>query len=262
MNIQSYIDSLLARGRYCFTAQQVTKALKLSPKAARATIWRARKRGLLASPAQGFYLILTPQYRILGCLPAEYFIDDLMQYWEKPYYVALLSAAQIHGAAHQKPQQFMVMTSIVHKPIVCGQVAIAFTKRKSTTQMPTNKIQTDFGFYKVSTPEVTAMDLVSYLHKCAGLDHVATVLVELSEAMQVKPLRDLTRKIKETVWMQRLGFLLEHLGKKQLADVLHQALRKRRYQPCALLAGAPHDNFILSKKWAVIINTNIEVDDV
>ena len=31
-------------------------------------------------------------------------IDHLMQVWGEPYYVCLLSAAERHGAAHQRPQ--------------------------------------------------------------------------------------------------------------------------------------------------------------
>jgi hypothetical protein len=34
-----------------------------------------------------------------------------MEYLELPYYVALLSAAAIHGAAHQKSQEFQVITN-------------------------------------------------------------------------------------------------------------------------------------------------------
>jgi len=78
-------------------------------KAALNALARLKKKKEIVSPSKGYYLILTPEFRKQGCLPADYFIDDLMQHWKKDYYVCLLTAALYYGAAHQQPQTFQVM---------------------------------------------------------------------------------------------------------------------------------------------------------
>lgn len=48
-------------------------------------------------------------YRSWGVLPGELFIDGMMRALGREYYVSLLTAAAMHGAAHQAPQVFQVM---------------------------------------------------------------------------------------------------------------------------------------------------------
>src|SRR5216684_2410755 len=97
---------------------------------ARLALNRLAKQKLIASPARGFYVILPPEYGALGCLPADQFIPALMKRLNLSYYTALLSAAQYHGAGHQRPQQFQVFVARNRRPIQCGAVRVAFMARK------------------------------------------------------------------------------------------------------------------------------------
>src|SRR5437867_3152488 len=101
---RQYLEQLTAAGRYSFTSREAEATLGVSAKAAILALNRLAKQALLASPAKSFYVIVPPEYRSLGCLPAEQFIPDLMKWLKLPYYVSLLSAAEYHGAAHQRPQ--------------------------------------------------------------------------------------------------------------------------------------------------------------
>src|SRR5204862_425249 len=74
--------------------------------AVQAALRRLKRRGEIADPYRGFHVIVPPEYRRLGCLPAEQFVPQLMRVLGETYYVALLSAAELHGAAHQRPQAF------------------------------------------------------------------------------------------------------------------------------------------------------------
>ena len=49
-----------------------------------------------------------------------------MAHLNQPYYVALLSAAAYHGAAHQKPQVFQVMIPKARRGLECGGVRVDF----------------------------------------------------------------------------------------------------------------------------------------
>ena len=47
-------------------------------------------------------------------IPADWFIAELMQFLDLPYYVGVLSAAALHGAAHQQAQEFHVVVPRCH----------------------------------------------------------------------------------------------------------------------------------------------------
>ena len=71
-------------------------------------------------------MVVPLEYREAGCPPASWFIQPLMDFLDRPYYVGLLSAAAIHGAAHQQPMVFQVITDMVIKAARAGRVAIQF----------------------------------------------------------------------------------------------------------------------------------------
>ncbi len=114
MQAAEYIDQLAAEGLNHFTTGSAVQALGVRLPAARGQLKRLKDRGLIASPLRSFHVIVPPEYRRLGCIPAEQFIDALMSYLEMPYYVALLSAAARHGAGHQSPQALQVMVPKNH----------------------------------------------------------------------------------------------------------------------------------------------------
>ena len=119
MKAQAFINYLRSQGRYSFTLQEAEKALERSKVVTINALKRLKPN--IVSPARGFYLITPPEYQMLGCLPAEMFIHQLMQYFEQPYYVGFLNAAQYYGAAHQKPQHFQIVTVKNRRPIHCGR---------------------------------------------------------------------------------------------------------------------------------------------
>ena len=68
------------------------------------------KKSRICSVRRNFYVIIPPEYLSQRILPPTLFIDDLMKFAEKPYYVGLLNAAGFYGASHQQPQEFFVVT--------------------------------------------------------------------------------------------------------------------------------------------------------
>jgi hypothetical protein len=71
-SIDSCPDDLLARGRACFSRDEIAAALGLKPSALAAAIKRVIYKRPLAYPRHGFYLILRPEDQIAGApmLPA------------------------------------------------------------------------------------------------------------------------------------------------------------------------------------------------
>ena len=71
-----------------------------------------------------FYVIVPLEYRAVGAPPVSWFIHDLMKAMELPYYVSLLSAAALHGASHQQPQTFQVMTDRSLRSVLAGRTTL------------------------------------------------------------------------------------------------------------------------------------------
>ena len=96
--------------------------------------------------------------------------------------------------------------------LTCGKVKIRFIPNSHLEDTPIQTINTLKSQLKISTPEGTAMDLLNYPKRSGGLDHIATVLTELQEAMKPDKLLKLVETNTQTAWKQRLGFLLEKVG--------------------------------------------------
>ena len=99
-SLRAFLDDLQGAGRYSFAAGEALKALGVSSIALRSALWRLARSRRVASPRRGFYVIVPPEHRAVGCPSPEWFIDDLMAYLGCPYYVGLLTAGALHGAAH------------------------------------------------------------------------------------------------------------------------------------------------------------------
>lgn len=259
LHARDYIAGLAAAGRYHFTSGDARQALGVSADAVKLALGRMARQGAVASPARGFYVIVPPEYRTLGCLPAEQFIPALMQQRAAPYYAGLLSAAQFYGAAHHRPQEFQVMVTKARRSIHCGEVRVAFVVRKLLKDVPAQSFNTPRGTIQVSTAEATAIDLVGYQHHVGGLDQVATILVELAE--QIVPEKLVTAARTGPVsWAQRLGYLLENGGAGEKIGALKKYVKETARQYTPLLPGASHQNSRRDPDWRLIVNVDVEAE--
>jgi len=260
MQVSEYIRDLAANGVHHFTTGDALSALGGNPPAVRAQLRRLRQKEMIAEPVRSFHVIVPPEHRRLGCLPAEHFIDQLMQVWGEPYYVCLLSAAERHGAAHQRPQATQVMVRKNRQHIECGMVRVEFIARGDLERMLVTKLNTPRGVLRYSSPEVTALELVGYPGHAGGLNNVATVLSELSEELSADKLPE-TARLCPVSWSQRLGYLLELVGQEDLAGALGPFVLEnaRSYTPlrrAANIAGGKRN-----LRWKVIVNVDAEPDE-
>lgn len=256
---RDYIDDLAARGVHHFTIEDLAKTSGKTHAAAKLALRRLAKQGLVASPARGFYVIVPPEYKRLGCLPADQFIPALMQKSGIPYYAGLLSAAQYYGAAHHRPQEFQVLVARPRRPIVCGSVRVAFFVNKHIDEIPTQNFNTPRGTIRVSTAEATAFDLVGYAGRIGGLDQAATVIAELAE--QLDPERMLRIAVVVPVpWTQRLGYLLELAGHGGKVRELGDYVRRSAKDTAPLLTGASVEGAAYHKDWRLALNTEVDIE--
>ncbi|MDD3494530.1 MAG: type IV toxin-antitoxin system AbiEi family antitoxin, partial [Dysgonamonadaceae bacterium] len=102
--LDSFIDEQRANGKYSFTTENLHDQLDVSENALKKSLQRLKRQGDIVMIRRGFYVIVPPEYKAKGIIPTGLYINDLMKFLNRDYYVGLLNAAAYYGAAHQQPQ--------------------------------------------------------------------------------------------------------------------------------------------------------------
>ncbi len=230
--LSSYVSGLLSSGRPDFTAEEAERALGVGHGAFLDAAERLQRREALLNLRQGFYVVVPPQYASWGAPPPSWYIDALMRREGAAYYVGLLKAAELHGATHQAVMEFQVVTAKRLPRIRAGRSLIVFYFRKDMDAV-TEGIEdrkTDTGTMKISSAALTALDLLRYPQASGGIDNVTTVLSDLGQKIDPEQLATLSALVERPV-VQRLGYLLEHLGYDALTGPMLEALQARGSLP-------------------------------
>lgn len=267
MTLQKWIKDRAIHGFPTFSIKDVRETgMYSSEQILQNELYRLCSNKTIASVYRGFYVIIPVQYVLRGSVPATYYIDQLMAYLSKPYYVCMLSAAELLGAAHQRPQQFSVMTTFPKRRVVSTRnVIIDWFYREGLPEDALITKNTETGTIRISNPLLTAADLVQYQQHVGGLSRVATILEELSEQINIKSqFASLASFVKKVTW-QRLGYILEHVVEEnELADELYEQIRNLpgslMYMP--LSTSAENNTSERNSRWKININVQIEKDDL
>jgi predicted transcriptional regulator of viral defense system len=258
--LAGWVDSRQAQGLYFFSREEAVKNLQMTEIAFKMAVSRLQKKERVQRILSGFYIIVPLEFSSTRVLPADWFIADLMAHMRRPYYVGLLTAAAIHGAAHQQPQQFQVVTTGPLRRLQVRNLSVRFFSKRNfeATPIVSTKVQT--GFIPVSTPEGTAIDLIRYARAIGGLDRVLTVLQELGETMDRLKLVSAVEADGNLAYGQRLGWLLDKAGHSALVEGLLEWISGRspllaRLEPSLPIRGAKKD-----PRWQLLINTEVEAD--
>jgi len=255
-----WVDSRQMLGFYTFTRDEAFAALKLSRMAFDRAASRLAVKKRLVRIHHGFYAIIPLEHRATGVLPPDWFINDLMKYMKRPFYVGVLSAAAYHGASHQKIQAYHVVTDRSMRDIRCRGVVIRFFRKTNIAVTPLEQMKGYVGYLPVSTPEATALDVVRYYRRAGGLGRVMTVLQELHETIDSRRLIQATKMDNCLSCAQRLGWLLEQTEFAGKAAKFHDWMAKQAPLPVRLNPSLPIKGSKRDKRWNVWLNTDVEGD--
>lgn len=258
-NISDYLFKVQSQGRYSLTLDELRKNIDSSDKALLQNLHRLKSKNQLAQIRKEFYVIIPPQYSHRGTLPAILFLDDMMKYLKREYYLGLYSAAALHGAGHQQPMESQVM---IHKPALRAiknkKQAITFVTRKNWKSGWIDLKKTESGYINVSSPELTAIDLVHHHKKIGGLNRIIPILEDLSESMKVYKLSGIANGSTLPA-IQRLGYMLEQLGEEKLSNALAKTIKKKKANIVSLSLSYKSKEGRLNKKWNLIINAELDI---
>lgn len=234
---------------------------------ARVALHRLLKTGDLISPAKGLYVIVPPEHQPHGSIPPQELVPLVMRYLGVHYYVALLSAGLFHGATHQKPARFQVISDRrIKHPSTFGDVEIDYIYKKSMLELPTQDFTVSTGYLKVATPELVALDLLEYLNHAGGLNHIATVFSELIEVLDPIKLINLAKDTSTEYQLQRIGYILDHIdvmdepGAEIIINALAHHVQELKPSYLPLASEISKIGYSRCKKWRIIENSEIESD--
>lgn len=264
MNIREWIHSREIRGKSTFSIANVKDAFAERPaRSINTELSRQVSRGRVQSVYRGFYVIVPVQYQLKGVVPPVYYIDGLMDYVGKPYYVGLLSAAAMHGATHQRVMKTQVMTVLPRIKASGKNSLLDWNYRQEIPEAFVMKKNAEIGTLRYSGPELTAIDLVQFASHVGGYQRVATVLAELMDSVDMGKIGRLM-PFTTVVTIQRLGYLLERvLSRQSQADELFQVLKTQGSWNSILLSNDQNRRVDApANRWHVNGNIDIEVDDL
>lgn len=266
-NIQAWINARMLRGFYTFSKSDLLSiGLTIAESSIIRSLNRLEHNGTIMSPWQNFYVIIPTEYKLRGIVPPIFYIDKLMQFLNRDYYISLLSAAELNGASHQRSMVFQVTMNgcSVRSGVKNGTRIELFTRQELPLQF-TKKIKTKSGYVTVSGPELTALDLVANYNKVGGLSRVAEMLSELCDlTMWDNDKLPLLAYFKMPT-IQRLGYILDLLELNDQADALfglmkqtNKTTRKTPLKPELPVA----DDMEYNNRWKIIENYELEIDDI
>lgn len=265
--LQDWVISEMIRGRYIFTKDDVLNLnLPISEQAFKNSLSRLIERGIIMSPWHNFYVTIPTDYKLKGEVPPSFYIDRLMKYLGRDYYVSLLTAAELNGASHQKAMVFQttVNGSPIHSGVKNGTM-LDFTLRQNLPLEFTKQIKTQSGYMTIADAELTALDIVAEEHKIGGLSRAAEILVELSESTKWNDSKLPLLNYFSSSTIQRLGYLLELIEVQEQADNLYDLLLKTdktiRKIPLKQSVSV-NDEMSINKRWKIIENYKIEIDEI
>ncbi|MFZ2338596.1 MAG: type IV toxin-antitoxin system AbiEi family antitoxin [Bacteroidales bacterium] len=265
IRIITWIELLQSRGAFAFSIESAKNELPAySEIALKRALSRLSEKGKIISVYKGYYLILPPQYALKGILPPSLFLDAFFQFLERPYYVSLLNAAAYHGASHQQPQEYYVMTNFpAMRATQKKGLKINYVSIDKIPEKLLEKRKTEAGYLTISNPVLTATDLVQFERRIGGLNRAATVLFELMEVLKPSDFNEDILAHAAVTTLQRLGYLLEFAcSNTELSNALYKAMEKNKSRlfRIPLKASAQTKGFSSDNRWKVIVNTEIDID--
>jgi predicted transcriptional regulator of viral defense system len=259
-SLREYLEHLQSSGKYWFKKEEARSAIGANRSSFTRTLSRWEKKQRIAKAKRGFYVVIPPEYSKTGMLPPDWFVSQLMEFIGQPYYVGLLSAAAIHGAAHQQPMEYQVVVPTAERTITVGPVKIHFFKKSGMKSSSVIDVKTPTGYIKISDPALTAIDLVAYSKQVGGLDRVAMVIAELKRRIRSESIMIAARHELRFAFVQRVGWLLEQMEARSLTRHLHELVLARNPRYIPLDPEAPTSGCVKNSRWKVIENAKLDLD--
>lgn len=262
MNAKEYIKQLLSVECYSFSLEEITEHTDGTDISLKFELARLVEKKEIINLRKGFYLIIPPRYSKQAQLPIEFFTEKLFQYLKRNYYIGFYSAAKFYGASHQQVQRdYVMIEKDKMKNIKKKGFDISFFTTKIWADKNILVKKSDAGIFKISSPALTAVDLIHHQTKIGGLNRMLAILEELTEEIDQTDILELLTWYPHKSTLQRFGFLLEELhANERLSQPIMNHLNKTRFYPVLLSPKSDQNPGTVDNCWKVDVNIKLEND--
>lgn len=262
MSISEYIKQLQSYEEYSFSLNEILTNCNVPEPTLRKELIRLVERKEIALLRNGFYLIIPPRYQNIGKIPLHLYVSKLFKFLDRDYYVGLFTAASIYGASHQRIQQDYVVTAIpTLRDIDKGKNKLRFLTTENLPEKNIIKKKSDAGLFQISSPALTALDLVHYHLKIGGLNRILANLVELLPEIDTEDLNQLLTWYSHKSTLQRFGYLMEHLGAPEfITNEVYKILKQKPFYSILLTPKKGMKAGRTGNRWKVDANIKLESD--
>ncbi len=262
MTIAEYIKELLSKEEYAFSLNEIRQYVGKSEIPLKKELERLAVKEEIVNLRKGFYLIIPPRYSSVKKLPIQLYCNKLFDYLGKKYYVGLFSAARFHGASHQQLQRDYIVTAPPKlRDISKKNINVRFFTTSNWSEKNIQLKKSDAGYYKISSPALTIVDLIHYQTKLGGINRILATIEELAEELTEADMSELLSWYPSKSTLQRLGFLLEELRLcEEHQELIYNRLKQTNFSPVLLTPKTNEKAGAVNNKWEVDVNVKMESD--
>lgn len=254
----------LRLGKRIVNADFISSHLDISDSHAIVLLHNLAKKRTAVRLAKGKYLLVHPEILYGRKAFSEdplLIIDELMSELERNYYVAYISAAHLHGIAHQLP--FALHIAVARrkrKNIRASGISIQFVTIKQDRFFGIEDMKYSDTKLKVSNLEKTVLDCLERSDLCGGVSDVAVMISDSVKGIEWKKLVGYAKQFKNQALVQRLGYILEKLAHQGL-DIDKRTIESLQKLPAKKFAYPLEPRLPkkgrLNRDWMIIENTKI-----
>lgn len=262
MSITEFIYQLQSLEEYAFSWKELLNSCNKTETSLKRQLSRLVEKKEIINLRKEFYLIIPPRYSKQGQIPIQLYIEKLFKTLNRNYYLGFYSASKFHGASHQQAQQEYVMienTKLGNIKKTESQIRFL-----TTAKWPTKNIQekkSDAGIFKISSPALTAVDLIQHQNKLGGLNRMLAILEELIEEIIPTDVSELLSWYPHKSTLQRFGFILEELqANNELIELVANHLKSFKYYPVLLKPKSGQRPGSVDNYWKIAVNILLESD--
>lgn len=262
MLVSEYIRKLQSYEEYAFSWEEVIKACNTPESTIRKELTRLTKRNEILNLRKGFYVIIPAKYQNLGKVPVQLYIEKLFKGLDKHYYLGLFTASAFHGASHQQVQQEYIFTNPpALRDISKGANQLQFIISTNWPQKNIIQKKSDAGYFNISSPALTIVDLIHNQNKIGGLNRVLANIEELIEELTLQDLENLLEWYPHTSTLQRTGYILNELElDTTFLDKIFYHLQQEPFFPILLNHNKIEKAGSVNNRWKIDVNLTLETD--
>ena len=130
MNIDKLLTLISGNGKKTFSVKDIENLVSVKKSSLMQQLMRAEKSKKIFKVARGVYSICSATESINNYIQVEAYINKLMNFYQTPYYIGLLSAAKRLGCTHYRPGKIQIITPTQFRVNINTSLNLQFHTKK------------------------------------------------------------------------------------------------------------------------------------